>query len=93
LINLNEKEDTTAPTYCWGRFYCGCEGENSQRRLEESRLNPCSFGKPSEKSERGRARKEEERKSRAVVAHAFNPSTREAEAGRFLSLRPAWSTK
>jgi hypothetical protein len=26
-----------------------------------------------------------------VVAHAFNPSTREAEAGRFLSSRPAWS--
>jgi hypothetical protein len=28
-----------------------------------------------------------------VVAHAFNPSTREAEAGGFLSLRSAWSTK
>jgi hypothetical protein len=28
-----------------------------------------------------------------MVAHAFNPSTREAEAGRFLSSRPAWSTK
>jgi hypothetical protein len=28
-----------------------------------------------------------------VVAHAFNPSTWEAEAGRFLVLRPAWSTK
>jgi hypothetical protein len=28
-----------------------------------------------------------------MVAHAFNPSTWEAEAGRFLSLRPAWSTK
>jgi hypothetical protein len=27
-----------------------------------------------------------------VVAHAFNPSTREAEAGEFLSSRPAWST-
>jgi hypothetical protein len=31
--------------------------------------------------------------SRAVVAHAFNPSTWQAEAGRFLSSRPAWSTK
>jgi hypothetical protein len=29
----------------------------------------------------------------AVVAHVFNSSTWEAEAGRFLSLRPAWSTK
>jgi hypothetical protein len=28
-----------------------------------------------------------------VVVHAFNPSTQEAEAGRFLILRPAWSTK
>jgi hypothetical protein len=28
-----------------------------------------------------------------VVAYTFNPSTREAEAGRFLSSRPAWSTK
>ena len=28
----------------------------------------------------------------AVVAHAFNPSTWEAEAVRFLSSRPAWST-
>jgi len=29
----------------------------------------------------------------AVVVRAFNPSTWEAEAGRFLSLRPAWSTE
>jgi hypothetical protein len=28
-----------------------------------------------------------------VVAHAFNSSTWEAEAGGFLSSRPAWSTK
>jgi hypothetical protein len=28
-----------------------------------------------------------------VVEHTFNPSTREAEAGGFLSSRPAWSTK
>ena len=30
---------------------------------------------------------------RAVVAHAINPSTWEAEVGGFLSSRPAWSTK
>ena len=29
----------------------------------------------------------------AVVAHTFNPSTWEAEAGRLLSSRPAWSTE
>jgi hypothetical protein len=28
-----------------------------------------------------------------VVAHAFNPSTPEAEASGFLSSKPAWSTK
>jgi hypothetical protein len=28
-----------------------------------------------------------------VVVHAFNPSTREAKAGGFLSSRPAWSTE
>ena len=28
-----------------------------------------------------------------MVLHAFNPSTREAESGRFLSSRTAWSTE
>ena len=28
-----------------------------------------------------------------MVTHAFNPSTRESEAGRFLTSRPAWSTR
>jgi major histocompatibility complex class I len=28
-----------------------------------------------------------------VVAHAFDPSTWETEAGGFLSSRPAWSTE
>jgi hypothetical protein len=31
--------------------------------------------------------------SLVVVAHAFNPSTWEAETGGFLSSRPAWSTE
>jgi hypothetical protein len=35
----------------------------------------------------------EEIKEPGVVVHAFNPSTWEAEAGGFLSLRPAWSTE
>jgi hypothetical protein len=38
-------------------------------------------------------RSQEGTKRQAVVAYAFNPSTREAERGGFLSLRPAWSTK
>jgi hypothetical protein len=36
--------------------------------------------------------KKKGRKEPGVVTHAFNPSTREAEAGGFLSSRPAWST-
>jgi hypothetical protein len=33
---------------------------------------------------------ESERHAGTVAVHAFNPSTWEAEAGRFLSSRPAW---
>jgi major histocompatibility complex class I len=33
------------------------------------------------------------KKELGVVVHAFNPSTWEAEAGEFLSSRPAWSTE
>jgi hypothetical protein len=32
-------------------------------------------------------------KSPGMVVHAFNPNTWEAEAGGFLSSRPAWSTE
>jgi hypothetical protein len=37
--------------------------------------------------------KEKKKKKLGSGAHAFNPSTLEAEAGRFLSSRPAWSTE
>jgi hypothetical protein len=38
-------------------------------------------------------KKKKKKVSKAVVAHAFSSSTWEAEAGRFLSSRPAWSTE
>jgi hypothetical protein len=37
--------------------------------------------------------KKQKQKQPGVVAHAFNPSTWETEAGGFLSSRPAWSTE
>jgi hypothetical protein len=43
--------------------------------------------------EREKERERERENGQAVVAHAFIPNTLEAEAGGFLSLRPAWSTE
>jgi hypothetical protein len=34
-----------------------------------------------------------EERDQGVVVHAFNPSTWEAEVGKFLSSRPTWSTE
>jgi hypothetical protein len=74
----------------------GEERRGEERRGEERR------------GEERRGRAKEQRSERArrglkapfkvsccwvVVVHAFNPSTWEAEAGRFLSSRPAWSTE
>jgi hypothetical protein len=36
-----------------------------------------------------KSRGQKQKKIKGMVAHAFNPSTREAEAGGFLSSRPA----
>jgi hypothetical protein len=44
-------------------------------------------------SQKRKEEKRREEKRRAVVAHAFNFSTRGAEAGGSLSSRPAWSTE
>jgi hypothetical protein len=51
--------------------------------------------RPHVKNKKQKQKQKQKQKVPGVVAHAFNPSTREAEAeaGGFLSLRPAWSTK
>jgi hypothetical protein len=74
--------------------------------LLAANLAPCSIEikdfvlkeQGQKKKKRKKEKKEKERKKRkrkelGMVVHAFNPSTLEAEAGRFLSSRPAWSTK
>jgi hypothetical protein len=43
-------------------------------------------------TEKNKNKNKNKKQGQAVVAYAFNPSTWEAEAGGFLSLRPAWST-
>jgi hypothetical protein len=45
------------------------------------------------KEKKKKKKKKESDLEPGVVAHAFNPSTPEAEAGGFLSSRPTWSTK
>ena len=68
----------------------------SSRTARATQRNPVL--KKKKEKEREEERKGREKKKictfyRPVVAHAFNPSTWEAEAGRFLSSRPAWSTE
>jgi hypothetical protein len=51
---------------------------------------------PNKKWKKKSKKKKKKKKNagkRDMVAHAFNPSTWEAETSGFLSLRPAWSTK
>jgi hypothetical protein len=50
-------------------------------------------GELKRRDKRGESLRERGGSRAGVVAHAFNPSTWEAEAGGFLSSRTAWSTK
>jgi hypothetical protein len=70
--------------------------ETMKRNNNNGSLHPRRWARESEEYNyltivQNNAKKEKYR--RAVVPHAFNPSTWEAEAGGLLSSRPAWSTK
>jgi hypothetical protein len=61
----------------------------SSRTARAIQRNPVSKKKKNKKKKKEEEEEEENKVSRAVVAHTFNSSTWEAEAGRLLSLRPA----
>jgi hypothetical protein len=65
-----------------------CELEAHLVYRESSRTSRVAQRNPVFKNQ-----KKKKKKKPGVVAHAFNPSTWEAEAGEFLSSRPAWSTE
>jgi hypothetical protein len=49
--------------------------------------------KKNKKTKKTKNKKQKQKKNNQPGSVAFNPSTWEAEAGGFLSLRPAWSTE
>jgi hypothetical protein len=57
--------------------------KTSSRTARVTQRNPVSKNK----------NKQTKKNKPGMVVHSFNLSTQEAEAGRFLSSRPAWSTK
>jgi hypothetical protein len=72
----------------------GKELEKAQRLRIWSRLSGSQLEmEENQKRENRILRAARNYKLPGVVAHAFNPSTREADSGGFLSSRPAWSTK
>jgi hypothetical protein len=65
-----------------------------QKVDQKSQLNICFSFFEWQKTKILMSRKEiSQKQGRALVAHAFNISTWEAEAGGFLSSRTAWSTE
>jgi hypothetical protein len=71
----------------------GCEPPCGSWELNSGPLEEQSVLLTTEPSLQPRVLRQNFKYQPGVVAHAFDPSTREAEAGRFLSSRPAWSTK
>jgi hypothetical protein len=66
--------------------------EERHRRGRRER-EKASVDREGKRGEEPRQKGQETKMKLGVVAHAFNPSTGEAESGGFLSSRPAWSTE
>jgi hypothetical protein len=81
--------------FCTKLIYQNDKGNDPESLRAQHSYNVClqSYAIPKVSKVKLLLRIKEEYNGRAVVAHAFNPSTREAEAGGFLSSRPAWSTE
>ena len=76
-----------------GKFLKKKKEKRKKKRIE--RKEGRKEGRKRErKRKKGIFQKKKKKKSvRAVVAHAFNRSIREAEADRLMCSRPAWSTQ
>jgi hypothetical protein len=61
--------------------------------LKTANINKIKFKKRErvKTSKRKKEKRKKKKKKLGSMAHAFNPSTWEAETGRFLSSRPIWS--
>jgi hypothetical protein len=67
--------------------------EDYLTNLNQTKTNPTWKKKNKKERKRKDKKTSDKKKIIGVVAHAFNPSTEEAEAGGFLSSRPAWFTE
>ena len=80
-----EEEDVVTEFMCVGWEWRIVEEKNGKYRWDD---------RPNCKGSLSRHWSCQEKEERlGMVAHAFNPSTWEAEAREFLSSRPAWSTE
>jgi hypothetical protein len=79
---------------CWVRNIAKRSPKVIPKLYKDQTKNKCYFCTPHMELKNGVQRPDFKNLSSSwAVVHAFNPSTQEAEAGGFLSLKLAWSTK
>jgi hypothetical protein len=73
--------------HCWHPYVMGKLGSREMAQLKKRLLCKCETRVQTSSTHIKTTTR------LGMVAHAFSPSTWEAEAGEFLSPRPAWSTE